>query len=166
MTARNLPEWAEEVRATYLRGESSVFVLYGNVFDVILHQGKMMPLVDFVSDVLLSKKKILCHFNPAIGVKLRRKEERVEKIDDLLDREGAKDSVARLDQPGGLIAFFSHACSRFAVNTVKCRNQSRSSISIINLDHRHDQSTTRARDWATRASMPEMARSSYDHVNA
>ena len=31
--ARLLPAWAEDLRRRYLRGEASMFVLHGNVYD-------------------------------------------------------------------------------------------------------------------------------------
>ncbi len=84
MTARDLPAWAEELRSTYLRGESSVFVLHGNVFDLISHKGELVPLVDFLCNVLLRKKDVLCHYNPSSGVKFRRKEQQISGLDQLL----------------------------------------------------------------------------------
>ena len=42
--ARNLPVWAEDLRRRYLRGEASMFVLHGNVYDVVIHNNKMMAL--------------------------------------------------------------------------------------------------------------------------
>ena len=52
-----LPVWAETVRQKYLAGESSVFILYGNVFDRTLISGKSYGLVSFLADVLLLEKK-------------------------------------------------------------------------------------------------------------
>ena len=49
--AKLLPAWAEDLRRRYLRGEASMFVLHGNVYDVVLHNGKMMALTEFLTDV-------------------------------------------------------------------------------------------------------------------
>ena len=45
--ARVLPAWAEDLRRRYLRGEASMFVLHGNVYDVVLCSKKMMALTEF-----------------------------------------------------------------------------------------------------------------------
>jgi transitional endoplasmic reticulum ATPase len=37
MADRVLPSWAEEIKRTYLRGEASVFIVHGNVYDQVLH---------------------------------------------------------------------------------------------------------------------------------
>ena len=52
-----LPAWAETVRARYLAGEASVFVLYRNVFDRYLVDGKAPSMVDFLAGVLLKGNK-------------------------------------------------------------------------------------------------------------
>src|SRR5687768_14254466 len=52
-----LPIWAEDLRKRYLRGESSMFILHGNVFDAILNDGKMLSLTEFLSDVLLKDSR-------------------------------------------------------------------------------------------------------------
>jgi len=48
-----LPQWADDLRRRYLRGESSMFVLHGNVYDVVLHDGKLMTLTTFLTEELL-----------------------------------------------------------------------------------------------------------------
>lgn len=84
MADRALPPWAEEIRSTYLRGEASVFLLHGNVFDLIPHKGDLVPLVDFLSKVLLAKKDVVAHFNPAAGIKLLRREQKLANLDELV----------------------------------------------------------------------------------
>ena len=95
MSNRQLPPWAEQIRSTYLRGEASVFLLYGNVFDLILHDGKLLPLSDFLASVLLAKKDIIVQFNPSSGVKLRKKDKNVPLSDQLA---AAKDTEGMLTQ--------------------------------------------------------------------
>ena len=53
----NLPEWTNELKRRYLRGEASVFVLYGNVYDTVLHDGRQLALTDFLVDVVLKSNK-------------------------------------------------------------------------------------------------------------
>lgn len=52
-----LPIWAEDLRKRYLRGESSMFILHGNVFDAVLNDGKMLSLTEFLTTVLLKESR-------------------------------------------------------------------------------------------------------------
>ena len=54
---KNLPIWAEDLRKRYLRGESSMFILHGNVFDAVVHDGKMLSLTEFLTTVLLKESR-------------------------------------------------------------------------------------------------------------
>jgi transitional endoplasmic reticulum ATPase len=98
MTMRELPAWAEEIRSVYLRGEASVFVLHGNVFDLILHEDKMVPLPDFLSDVLLGAKDVICQFNPASGVRFRKKERFLDNLDAVLGIKEVDKALSGLEQ--------------------------------------------------------------------
>jgi transitional endoplasmic reticulum ATPase len=55
--APTLPAWAEELKERYLRGESSQFVVHGNVHDVVLWGGKLLGVAEFLSQELFSKSK-------------------------------------------------------------------------------------------------------------
>ena len=71
-----LPIWAEDLRKRYLRGESSMFILHGNVFDVVLNDGKMLSLTEFLTDVLLkdSRENIIV-YNLSSGASFPKKAE-------------------------------------------------------------------------------------------
>jgi len=97
MTAPKLPGWAQEIRSTYLRGEASVFILHGNVYDLILHQGELLSLVDFVSGVLLAAKEIIVHYNAATGVKLRKRERVLDNLEDLVDARAPERALPALE---------------------------------------------------------------------
>lgn len=98
MPDRALPPWAEEIRSTYLRGEASVFLLHGNVFDLTPHQGDLVPLVDFLSRVLLAKKDVVAHYNPATGVKLLRREQSLANLDELTAARAADNALKALEK--------------------------------------------------------------------
>lgn len=67
----NLPEWTNELKRRYLRGEASVFVLHGNVYDTILHSGKLLALTDFlVNEVLKQSKDLVGVFNISQGLRV------------------------------------------------------------------------------------------------
>ena len=59
--AHNFPEWAETIRRKFRGGESTMFILHGNVFDQVLHDGgdgiEFLPLVDYVRNVLVAETK-------------------------------------------------------------------------------------------------------------
>jgi transitional endoplasmic reticulum ATPase len=83
--ARVLPMWAEDLRRRYLRGEASMFVLHGNVYDVVLCNRKMMALPEFLTDVLLKdSKETIAVYNVATGVRFTKRGETVTGLEDLL----------------------------------------------------------------------------------
>lgn len=64
---RQIPSWAEDLRQRYLRGEASMFVLHGNVFDMVVHDG-LKSLSEFLTDILLSDtKQNIIVYNLATG---------------------------------------------------------------------------------------------------
>ena len=76
-----LPIWADEIRRRYLRGESSQFVLYGNVHDLILDDPdgssdkkspdeRLLLLPEFLTKVLLDKKNLVALYNVSTGVRV------------------------------------------------------------------------------------------------
>ena len=82
---RVLPVWAEDLRRRYLRGEASMFVLHGNVYDVVLCNRKMMALTEFLTDVLVKEsKETIAVYNVATGVRFTKRAADVTSVDDLL----------------------------------------------------------------------------------
>ena len=68
-SARILPEWAEDLRRRYLRGEASMFVLHGNVYDSQVVDKTLVTLTDFLSDVLFKEtRETIAIYNVATGV--------------------------------------------------------------------------------------------------
>ncbi|MCX6539845.1 MAG: AAA family ATPase [Acidobacteria bacterium] len=82
---RLLPAWAEDLRRRYLRGEASMFVLHGNVYDVVIHGQRSYALTEFLCDVLLREsRETLATYNLASGVRFPKRASSVTGIDDLL----------------------------------------------------------------------------------
>jgi SpoVK/Ycf46/Vps4 family AAA+-type ATPase len=82
---RQLPAWAEDLRRRYLRGESAMFVLHGNVYDVVLYQRQMMGLTEFLTDVLLKEsKETIAVYNVATGVRFAKRAQTITDLEDLL----------------------------------------------------------------------------------
>jgi SpoVK/Ycf46/Vps4 family AAA+-type ATPase len=83
--SRTLPAWAEDLRRRYLRGEASMFVLHGNVYDVVLCNGKMMALTEFLTDVLLKDSKdTIAVYNVATGTRFTKQSRDATGVEDLL----------------------------------------------------------------------------------
>ena len=71
-----LPVWAEDLRKRYLRGESSMFILHGNVYDVVLNGDKMLGLTEFLTDVLLKEsRESIVVYNVSSGARFPKKTE-------------------------------------------------------------------------------------------
>src|SRR5262245_48505524 len=71
--SETLPAWADELRRRYLRGESSMFVLHGNVHDQVLYDGALIGTSDFVAQTILGKKDIIARYNVSAGCRLLKK---------------------------------------------------------------------------------------------
>jgi len=68
VTIRILPVWAGELRRRYLRGEASIFVLHGNVYDAVISEGRVVTLTEFLGSVLLDQsKETIAVYNVAIS---------------------------------------------------------------------------------------------------
>lgn len=87
-----LPSWCEDLRRRYLRGESSQFVLHGNVHDVVLHEGQLYSATEFLSQVLFARTKdTVIHFNVSTGVRFAKRKAGSSGLDELIgQREPAK----------------------------------------------------------------------------
>ena len=82
---RVLPAWAEDLRRRYLRGEASMFVLHGNVYDVVLCNNKLMALTEFLTEVLLKESKdTIAVYNVATGTRFTKRANGVTGLEDLL----------------------------------------------------------------------------------
>jgi transitional endoplasmic reticulum ATPase len=82
---RLLPPWAEDLRRRYLRGEASMFVLHGNVYDIVVHGQKSYGIVEFLTDVLLKEsRETVAVYNLASGVRFTKRAPSVTDVDDLL----------------------------------------------------------------------------------
>ena len=82
---RLLPSWAEDLRRRYLRGEASMFILHGNVYDVVVHGQKTSSLVDFLTDVLLKDtRETIAVYNLATGARFAKRAQSVTEFGDLI----------------------------------------------------------------------------------
>ncbi|MCX6551791.1 MAG: hypothetical protein NTY02_12465, partial [Acidobacteria bacterium] len=90
---RVLPTWADDLRRRYLRGEASMFVVHGNVYDVVVSGQKAYSLVEFLSEVLLREsRETIVTYNLASGVRFSKRAASVTDVGGLL-LEGEKAKV-------------------------------------------------------------------------
>ena len=83
--ARLLPAWAEDLRRRYVRGEASMFLVHGNVFDVVVCDGRSWSLVDFLTDVLLRESRdAIAVYNLSTGVRFAKRPPSAGDVADLL----------------------------------------------------------------------------------
>jgi ATP-dependent 26S proteasome regulatory subunit len=85
VTIRILPTWADELRRRYLRGEASIFVLHGNVYDAVISDGRVVTLTEFLGSVLLDQsKETIAVYNVATGVRFLKRDASVSLDEALL----------------------------------------------------------------------------------
>ena len=88
VTANVLPAWADELRHRYLRGEAWLFVVHGNVHDLVLHQGELTGAVDFLAAQVLDRKDSVLRYNVSTGCRFVKKNPSMEAL-------GVEDLVAQ-----------------------------------------------------------------------
>jgi transitional endoplasmic reticulum ATPase len=87
-----IPAWAESLRQRYLRGESSQFVIHGNVHDVVLAGAdKLTSLSDFLANTLFANKDTVVFYNVSTGVRFAKRKGTLTGYEELLvHREASK----------------------------------------------------------------------------
>ncbi|HTQ79170.1 MAG TPA: ATP-binding protein, partial [Thermoanaerobaculia bacterium] len=95
---RLLPLWAEDLRHRYLRGEASMFILHGNVYDAVLHGKQFLSLTEFLTDILLrDTKETIAVYNVATGVRYAKSPARVSSESE--ETDGSKGRIlAKLER--------------------------------------------------------------------
>jgi ATP-dependent 26S proteasome regulatory subunit len=84
MAEKILPAWADELRRRYLKGESSMFVLHGNVHDVVLADGSLVGVADYLAQAVFEKKDIVIRYNVSTGCRFVKKAGRIDALEELL----------------------------------------------------------------------------------
>jgi SpoVK/Ycf46/Vps4 family AAA+-type ATPase len=94
-----LPEWADELRRRYLRGEASQFVLHNNVHDVLLHDGRLYSLSEFLSQVLLApSKQTIITYNVSTGARFSKRKMALDGFEDLVLKKAPADVLPILEK--------------------------------------------------------------------
>ena len=96
-SARSLPAWAEDLRRRYIRGEASMFVLHGNVFDSVV-QDRLSTLSSFLSETLLPEtKETVVVYNVATGGRFAKRAAGVEMSEDLAQPGSKERALAAIE---------------------------------------------------------------------
>ena len=99
MPEKTLPAWAEDLRRRYVRGEASVFVLHGNVYDAVICGGETLSITEFLGNVLLQEtKETVVVYNVATGVRFLKRAKGVDHLDDLLLPEDKTRALAAIER--------------------------------------------------------------------
>jgi ATP-dependent 26S proteasome regulatory subunit len=77
------PPWADELKRRYLRGEASLFVLFGNVHDLVLSGDKLLTVPDYLAESL-AKKDTIIRYNVATGCRFVKKGTKIEGLEELM----------------------------------------------------------------------------------
>ncbi|MHB8799040.1 MAG: ATP-binding protein [Thermoanaerobaculia bacterium] len=96
---RILPPWAEDLRRRYLRNEAVLFVLHGNVHDLVLVDGALKPLTEFLTDVFWKDvRDTIAVYNLATGVKFAKKAKEAEAQAELMREAPREKALAGLER--------------------------------------------------------------------
>ncbi len=82
MAGETFPAWLEELRRRYLRGESSLFVVHGNVHDVALYGDKLLGVSDLLV-LAMQKKDTIVRYNVSTGCRFLKQAPRVDGASEL-----------------------------------------------------------------------------------
>jgi hypothetical protein len=84
MADKVLPAWAEELKRRYLRGEASVFVVHGNVHDVVLDGDDMVSVGDYIARTVFEKKDVVIRYNVSTGCRFTKKAAKIDGVESLM----------------------------------------------------------------------------------
>jgi transitional endoplasmic reticulum ATPase len=94
-----LPAWASLIRRTYLRGESSLFLLHGNVFDVVPYQDGLRDVTEFLCRALLdAHKQNIVIYDPSSRIALRKRSADAVALDLTLGKRAPSDVLPALEE--------------------------------------------------------------------
>src|SRR5215475_8366759 len=78
-----LPAWAEEIRHRYLRNEASLFVVHGNVHDVVLTDGQLVGVPELLAQTI-QKKDTVIRYNVSTGCRIVKRGAKIDGLEELL----------------------------------------------------------------------------------
>ncbi|MBA2301674.1 MAG: ATP-binding protein [Acidobacteria bacterium] len=98
----DLPRWAVEMRDLFRSGSAAQFLIHGNVFDVLPHDGRLLSLPSFLDDVMFSTYDVVLRYDRSRGARATRgAEDWGNWLEQALGREGNLQSLLR--EPGSAL---------------------------------------------------------------
>lgn len=96
---RILPAWADDLRRRYLRNEAVLFVLHGNVHDLVHVDGALKPLTEFLTEVFWKDvRDTIAVYNLATGVRFVKKAKEAEAQAELMREAPREKALAGLER--------------------------------------------------------------------
>ncbi|MCS7189539.1 MAG: AAA family ATPase [Bacteroidia bacterium] len=71
MSNADLPTWVAELARQYYAGRTVLFILHGNIHDLVLYESKEYLLRDFLSQVVFRRRELVLTYNRATGLGYR-----------------------------------------------------------------------------------------------
>jgi AAA+ superfamily predicted ATPase len=97
-----LPRWAAEMRDLFRSGSAAQFLIHGNVFDVVPHDGRMLSVPAYLDEVMFGSYDVVLRYDRSRGVRATRgAEDWGSWLDQALGREGNLQSLLR--EPGSAL---------------------------------------------------------------
>lgn len=125
------PTWAERLSELYFSGATSVFVVSGNVQDLVRGQAGYVSLADFVTEQVFGRWDLILYYDLARGLRAfaGRDGSRLKEMVVLANRRVGDLSLSRKD-PGTAFAMLD----RFVQNNIMAEQAERLSAAIL-IDH-------------------------------
>ncbi len=97
-----LPAWAREMRDLFRSGSCAQFILHGNVFDAIPHDGKMLGIKSYLDAVMFAGYDVVLQYDRSRGIRaIKGGEDWGEWLRGALGTEG--NSQTYLREPGAAL---------------------------------------------------------------
>lgn len=125
------PPWAARLSELYFSGVTSLFVLHGNVQDLVRNGEQYGTLADFLAEQLFGRWDLILHYDLARGLRAfaGRNGERLKEMVTLAGRRVGDLSLARKD-PATAFALLD----RFVQNNIMAEDDDRVSAAVL-IDH-------------------------------
>ncbi|MEN2993047.1 MAG: AAA family ATPase [Bacteroidia bacterium] len=71
MTVQALPRWLDDLARQYHAGRTAVFLLYGNIHDLVWYENRPYPLREFLAQVVFRRREVVLLYNRGTGLTFR-----------------------------------------------------------------------------------------------
>jgi ATPase family protein associated with various cellular activities (AAA) len=96
-----LPDWASQMRDLFRSGAVSQFLLHGNVFDAVPADGRLLPLKQFLDEVMFPSYDVVLQYDRSRGIRVTKGGEDWSRW--LKDAVGDGLTLAQMREPGAAL---------------------------------------------------------------